>query len=93
MGGRAGPAGRLAAATGRTMGNQGNKRKAGASHGAGASGGGGEDGVDRAFDLWLQRGLHQLYDSVAKEPLPDELLRLIEEDRVNRVPDGEAKES
>ena len=33
------------------------------------------------FDLWLQRGLHQLYDDVAKEPVPDDLLRLIEEDR------------
>lgn len=37
--------------------------------------------LDGAFDLWLQRGLHDLYDQVAKEPLPDELLRLIEEDR------------
>jgi len=34
-----------------------------------------------AFDVWLQRGLHQLYDEVAKEPVPDELLKLIEEDR------------
>lgn len=34
-----------------------------------------------AFDIWLQRGLHQLYDSVAKEPVPDELLKLIEQDR------------
>ncbi len=41
-------------------------------------------GVDRAFDLWLQRGLHQLYDNVAQEPLPPELLRLIEEDRSTR---------
>ncbi len=38
----------------------------------------------KPFDLWLQRGLHQLYDDVANEPIPDELLRLIEEDR-NRV--------
>lgn len=37
-----------------------------------------------AFDIWLQRGLHQLYDSVAKEPIPNELLRLIEEDRADR---------
>ncbi len=37
-----------------------------------------------AFDIWLQRGLHQLYDSVAKEPIPDELLRLIEQDRFDR---------
>ena len=39
---------------------------------------------DEAFDIWLQRGLHQLYDSVAKEPIPDELLRLIEQDRADR---------
>jgi hypothetical protein len=43
-----------------------------------------EEGVDRAFDLWLQRGLHQLYDTVAKEPIPEDLLRLIEEDRTSR---------
>jgi hypothetical protein len=36
---------------------------------------------ESAFDLWLQRGLHQLYDEVANEPIPDALLRLIEEDR------------
>lgn len=34
-----------------------------------------------AFELWLQRGLHQLFDNVAKEPIPEELLRLIEEAR------------
>jgi hypothetical protein len=33
------------------------------------------------FGLWLQRGLHQLYDSVANEPIPAELLRLIEDDK------------
>ncbi len=37
--------------------------------------------VMAAFDIWLQRGLHQLYDNVAQEPVPDELLKLIEEDR------------
>lgn len=41
---------------------------------------GGED----AFDLWLQRGLHQLYDNVAAEPIPPELMRLIDEDRTRR---------
>ncbi|MDI3307583.1 MAG: hypothetical protein QJR07_10825 [Acetobacteraceae bacterium] len=40
--------------------------------------------VDRAFDLWLRRGLHQLYDTVAKEPIPEALLRLINEDRASR---------
>ncbi len=34
-----------------------------------------------AFDLWLKRGLHQIYDDVANEPVPDELLKLIEDDR------------
>lgn len=37
--------------------------------------------ADAAFDLWLQRGLHQLFDDIAQEPIPDELLRIIEEDR------------
>ena len=37
--------------------------------------------VAAAFDIWLQRGLHQLYDNIAREPIPDELLKLIEEDR------------
>jgi len=34
-----------------------------------------------AFDLWLQRGLHQMYDDVANEPIPEELLKIIENDR------------
>ncbi len=36
---------------------------------------------DAAFDLWLRRGLHAMYDDVAREPVPEELLRLIEQDR------------
>jgi hypothetical protein len=36
---------------------------------------------DAAFDLWLQRGLHTLFDDVAKEPIPAELLALIDKDR------------
>jgi len=44
---------------------------------------------DAAFDLWLQRGLHAMYDGIAKEPIPDELLRLIEQDR----PGGATKPS
>lgn len=34
-----------------------------------------------AFDIWLRRGLHQIFDDVAREPIPPELLRLIELDR------------
>jgi hypothetical protein len=40
-----------------------------------------ESGTSAAFDIWLQRSLHQLFDTVAKEPIPEELLRLIEADR------------
>ena len=36
---------------------------------------------EAAFDLWLDRGLHRLFDDVAQEPVPDELLKLIEGDR------------
>ena len=36
---------------------------------------------DTAFDLWLNRGLHQLFDDVANEPIPDELLKLILDDQ------------
>ena len=35
----------------------------------------------KAFDVWLNRGLHQIYDEVASEPIPDDLLKLIEDDR------------
>ncbi len=34
-----------------------------------------------AFDVWLQKGLHDIFDSVAREPIPEDLLKLIEEDR------------
>ncbi len=34
-----------------------------------------------AFDLFVERGLHAIYDRVLAEPIPDELLRLIEDDR------------
>lgn len=35
--------------------------------------------VDSAFNLWLERGLHDLYDQVAFEPVPDDLLKLMQE--------------
>ena len=38
-------------------------------------------GVDAAFEVWLNRGLHELYDAVAREPVPQALLDLIEQDR------------
>jgi hypothetical protein len=30
------------------------------------------------FDIWLSRGLHSLYSAVTAEPIPPELLRLID---------------
>lgn len=36
---------------------------------------------DVAFDAWLDRGLRAMFDDVAKEPLPAEILALIERDR------------
>lgn len=40
--------------------------------------------VDQAFDTWLQRELHQMYDQVAREPIPDDLLKLIDGDASKR---------
>ena len=40
----------------------------------------------KPFDSWLQRQLHDMYDSITREPLPDDLVRLIEE---GVVPDTE----
>ncbi|WP_424810424.1 NepR family anti-sigma factor [Roseococcus sp. YIM B11640] len=39
---------------------------------------------DVAFDAWLDRGLHAMFDNVAQEPIPQELLNLIERDRNRR---------
>jgi hypothetical protein len=48
-------------------------------------GGGGPEDPDApkraAFDLFLDRGLHALYDDVVNEPVPEELVRLVEQDR------------
>jgi len=35
---------------------------------------------ERPFDLWLQKQLHAMYDEIASEPLPTDLLNLIESD-------------
>ena len=39
---------------------------------------------DDPFDLWLQRSLHEAFDPALEEPVPEEVLRLIEEDRAER---------
>ncbi len=53
-------------------------------NGKGSKSGRGDRPVDpksKAFDIWLNRGLHQIYDDVANEPIPEELLKLIEADK------------
>jgi hypothetical protein len=32
----------------------------------------------RAFDTWLERKLHQMFDAVADEPLPHQLQSLVD---------------
>ncbi len=36
--------------------------------------------TDRAFDIWLNRGLHQLFDDVTQEPVPDVLMKIIKDE-------------
>jgi len=36
------------------------------------------------FDLWLRQSLHNVFDAVAAEPIPEEIMRMIEEDRGER---------
>lgn len=35
---------------------------------------------ERPFDMWLQKQLHAMYDEITSEPLPEDLLALIERD-------------
>jgi Anti-sigma factor NepR len=35
--------------------------------------------VERGFDRWLNRQLHRIYDPVLGEPVPDEMLRLLDQ--------------
>jgi hypothetical protein len=35
---------------------------------------------ERPFDMWLQKQLHAMYDEIAAEPLPSDLLNLIDKD-------------
>lgn len=35
---------------------------------------------ERPFDMWLQKQLHAMYDEIASEPLPSDLLNMIETD-------------
>ena len=37
--------------------------------------------TDSAFDQWLNRGLHELFDDVVNEPVPPELLKIVRDDK------------
>ena len=37
--------------------------------------------TDAAFDNWLNRGLHQSFDHVMNEPIPPELLKILQNDK------------
>lgn len=41
---------------------------------------------DPAFDRWVARQLHKIYDEVLSEEIPEELLRLM--DRLGEAADG-----
>lgn len=43
---------------------------------------------DRPFDMWLHKQLHAMYDEIASEPLPDDLLNLIDKDAAIKKGDG-----
>jgi hypothetical protein len=40
--------------------------------------------TERPFDAWLQKQLHAMYDEIASEPLPQDLLGLIESDATKK---------
>ena len=42
------------------------------------------DGEEDPFELWLRQSLHEVFDPALEEPVPVEVLRLIEEDRAER---------
>jgi hypothetical protein len=43
--------------------------------------------LDAGFERWLDRQLHDLYDPILNEPIPDDLARLL--DRFDSRPDGQ----
>ncbi len=43
---------------------------------------------ERPFDLWLQKQLHAMYDEIASEPLPADLLNLIDRDAAKTTRSG-----
>ena len=53
---------------------------------------GSDETMERGFDRWLNRQLHRLYDQVLTEPVPDELLRLLDQFEPKPSPSAAADE-
>jgi hypothetical protein len=54
--------------------------------------GGNAAASDAAFDLWLRDGLRRLHAAVLDEPIPEDMLRLVEENgRATAAPDPERR--
>lgn len=47
---------------------------------------------ERPFDMWLQKQLHAMYDEITNEPLPDDLLNLIDKDAAREKQNGASEE-
>jgi len=47
--------------------------------------------AERPFDMWLQKQLHAMYDEIASEPLPNDLLNLIDHDAAEADGDDEGE--
>lgn len=54
-----------------------------------SSGSGSVTALGRAFDSWLERKLHEMYDEVALEPLPPDLLSLV--NQLDKSDDADTK--
>ena len=50
-----------------------------------------EPAAERPFDMWLQKQLHAMYDEIAAEPLPNDLINLIERDASKSKPPRKKK--
>ena len=48
---------------------------------------------DRPFDMWLHKQLHAMYDEIASEPLPDDLMNLIDNDAIKNLDGAPEKPS
>lgn len=70
-----------------------------AGSGGGGHAGGPVDGPrrgrpsERPFDLWLHKQLHAMYDEIASEPLPDDLVNLIDRDATQGDAEGKPNDS